>query len=312
MQSGAPFLRIGTRGSNLALAQAHLVRRLLAAAHGVAESDIEVRAFTTSGDKLADLPLSEFGGKGLFSKEIEAALLAGEVDVGVHSSKDLATVLPEGLTLPVFLAREDVRDAFVSLSAPSLDELPRGAKVGTSSIRRAAQVRRHRPDLETVPFRGNVETRLRKLENGIADATLLAVAGLNRLGRSDRITSYLDPRRFPPAPAQGAIGLECRAGDERTLARILPLGHAPTAMAVTAERALLRELDGSCRTAIGAYTELAEGTLTLHAEILAPDGSRFVEASLSGAAGAAESIGLEVGLKLRAMAGPDLLAGASG
>jgi hydroxymethylbilane synthase len=259
----APYLRIGTRGSPLALAQAHLVRRLIATAHGVSEADIAVEVIQTSGDRLKEVPLSDVGGKGLFSKEIEAALHAGTIDIGVHSSKDLATTLPDGLFLPVFLEREDIRDAFVSLSARSLDDLPQGAKFGTSSIRRAAQILRQRPDLLIVPFRGNVDTRLQKLRDGVASATLLAVAGLNRLGRSNEITDYLDPRVFPPAPAQGAIGIEARVDDART---------------------------------------------TLHGEILAPDGSSSVEASETGEVAAAAEVGATLGQKLKAMAGPELLA----
>lgn len=290
------------------MAQALLVRRLLAAAHDVPEDEIAIEAIATSGDRLKEAPLSEVGGKGLFSKEIEAALAEGTIDIGVHSSKDMATVLPDGLIMPVFLEREDIRDAFVSLSAATLDDLPQGAKFGTSSIRRAAQIRRHRPDLEIVPFRGNVDTRLKKLADGIADATLLAVAGLNRLGRTDRITAYLDPDRFPPAPAQGAIGIECRADDSRTLDRIRPLNHAPTATAVTAERALLRALDGSCRTAIGARTLLDGDTLTLRAEVLAPDGSEWVDGTLSGPPDEAARIGSDLGDSLRDKAGPLLAA----
>lgn len=307
MQS-APYLRIGTRGSPLALAQAHLVRRLIATAHGVSEADIAVEVIQTSGDRLKEVPLSDVGGKGLFSKEIEAALHAGTIDIGVHSSKDLATTLPDGLFLPVFLEREDIRDAFVSLSARSLDDLPQGAKFGTSSIRRAAQILRQRPDLLIVPFRGNVDTRLQKLRDGVASATLLAVAGLNRLGRSNEITDYLDPRVFPPAPAQGAIGIEARVDDARTSEIVAALNHAPTATAVAAERALLRELDGSCRTAIGVFTELEDGRITLHGEILAPDGSSSVEASETGEVAAAAEVGATLGQKLKAMAGPELLA----
>jgi hydroxymethylbilane synthase len=291
----------------LALAQANLVRRLLADANGVAESDIAIQVITTSGDRLTDRPLSEAGGKGLFSKEIEAALLAGEIDLGVHSSKDLATTLPDGLYLPAFLEREDVRDAFVSLTAKTLDELPRGAKFGTSSIRRGAQMKRARPDLEIIPFRGNVDTRLEKLERGIADATLLAVAGLNRLGRSDRITAYLDPRRFPPAPAQGAIGIEIRAGDEQTAAIVGGLNHPPTSIAVTAERALLDALNGSCRTPIGVFTELNETSCTLHAQILSPDGAESFEATLSGRPENAAAIGADLGRRLLDVAGPEFV-----
>ncbi len=311
MQS-APFLRIGTRGSPLALAQAHEVRALLARAHGVSEDEIAVEAITTSGDRLKEAPLSEVGGKGLFSKEIETALEEGRIDIGVHSAKDLATTLPGGLILTAFLEREDIRDAFVSLAANSLDELPRGARLGTSSIRRAAQVRRYRPDLEVVPFRGNVDTRLRKLRDGVADATLLAVAGLRRLGREAEITSCLDPRRFPPAPAQAAIAIESREGDARTIGIVAPLNHAATAMAVTAERAMLRELDGSCRTAIGVVTDLKDGRIALTGEVLSPDGRNYVEDSVSGAAADAGAVGLELGRALRALAGPTLMAQLAG
>lgn len=307
MQSAAPFLRIGTRGSPLALAQANLVARLLAERHGVPVTDIEIRVITTTGDRLTDRPLSEAGGKGLFSKEIEAALLAGEVDLGVHSSKDMATVLPEGLVLSTFLQREDVRDAFVSHNYATLADLPPGAKLGTSSIRRAAQMLRERPDLEVVPFRGNVDTRLGKLEQGIADATLLAAAGLNRLGKSSHIRSYIDPRRFPPAPAQGAIGLEHRSADSRTTGLVAPLDHAPTSTAIGAERALLAELDGSCRTPIGAFTDLTETSCTLHGEILSPDGKQAFNLSLAGATGEARALGTELGRQLLGLAGPEFM-----
>jgi len=301
----SPFLRIGTRGSALALVQARLVQRLLAEAHGVDPERIEIHAITTSGDTLKDAPLSEVGGKGLFSKEIEAALDTNEVDIGVHSSKDMATTLPTGLRLAAFLEREDIRDAFVSLKARSVDDLPRGAKLGSSSLRRAAQMLRARPDLEIVPFRGNVDTRLRKLEDGIADATLLAVAGLNRLGRQHEITSYLDPERFPPAPAQGAIGLEIRNADQRTADLIAPLNHGPTATAVLAERALLGALDGSCRTAIGAVTRIEGETLRLKGEILSPDGQIAIFGELSGAAAEPARLGHELGQILRDKAGSD-------
>jgi hydroxymethylbilane synthase len=289
----------------LALTQARLVRRLLAEAHTVPEAAIEIVTISTTGDRLTDVPLSQAGGKGLFSKEIEAALEAGEVDIGVHSSKDMATQLPNGLELAVFLEREDIRDAFVSLKARTLEDLPQGARFGTSSLRRAAQALRARPDLVIVPFRGNVDTRLRKLADGIADATLLAAAGLNRLGRQSEITSYLDPVRFPPAPAQGAIGLEIRSSDSRTAALIRPLDHAPTTLAVRAERALLRELDGSCRTAIGALTTLVPGGIEMTGEILSPDGSIAIMATLTGSADAPEALGHQLGQILRDKAGSD-------
>jgi hydroxymethylbilane synthase len=304
MQS-APFLTIGTRGSVLALWQAHEVQRLLAEFHGLRTEQIAIRTFTTTGDKLTDRPLSEAGGKGLFSKEIEAALSAGEIDLGVHSSKDMASVLPDGLILAAFLEREDIRDAFVSLKYPSLEALPPGAKLGSSSIRRAAQMLRARPDLEIVPFRGNVGTRLQKLEAGVADATLLAAAGLNRLGQSDKITAHLDPRQFLPAPAQGAICVEIRADDARTAGLVAPLDHKPTSTAIAAERALLTTLDGSCRTPIGAFTELNEISCSLTAEILSPDGREFYRDSLSGRPDEALRIGAELGRRLLAAAGPD-------
>lgn len=306
LQSSA-FLRIGSRGSNLALVQARLVQRLLSEAHGVPLEAIEIRTITTSGDRLTDAPLSTAGGKGLFSKEIEAALEAGEVDIGVHSSKDMATSLPDGLVLAAFLEREDIRDAFVSLSVKTLDELPQGAKFGTSSLRRASQILRARPDLEIVPFRGNVDTRLRKLTDGVADATLLAVAGLNRLGRASDITDYLDPERFLPAPAQGAIGLEIRADDSRSFELIAPLNHQQTATAVHGERALLDALDGSCRTAIGVVSHIAEKTLMLRGEILSPDGRISIEARHAGPAAAPEAVGHELGQILRDKAGSDFL-----
>ncbi|CDP53512.1 Porphobilinogen deaminase [Devosia sp. DBB001] len=308
MQSHAPFLRIGTRGSQLALAQANLVRRLLAEAHGVKEDAIAVEVITTSGDRITDRPLSEVGGKGLFTKEIEAALLDNQIDLAVHSSKDVATRLPAGLELAAFLPREDVRDAFVSLVARDLDGLPQGARFGTSSIRRAAQILRVRPDLQIVGFRGNVDTRIRKLRDGIADATLLAAAGLNRLGRSAEVTSLLDPRRFPPAPAQGAIGIEIRADDARTRMLVGALDHRQTHDALLAERALLDVLDGSCRTPIAALTTREGDQIVLLGQILSPDGRTVFELERRGAAAQAGDIGRSLGEELKAMAGPEFLA----
>jgi hydroxymethylbilane synthase len=306
MQS-APFLTIGTRGSALALWQAHEVQRLLAEVHGVSTSDIAIRTFTTTGDRLTDRPLSEAGGKGLFSKEIEAALAAGEIDLGVHSSKDMASALPAGLVLAAFLQREDIRDAFVSLKFSSLDALPQGARLGSSSIRRAAQMLRARPDLEIVPFRGNVGTRLQKLADGVADATLLAAAGLNRLGQADKITAHLDPRQFLPAPAQGAICVEIREDDTRTSGLVAPLDHKATSTAIAAERALLGTLDGSCRTPIGAFTELNDLSCSLTAEILSPDGREFYRDTVAGRPDEAQRIGAELGRRLLDAAGPDFV-----
>ena len=305
MQSSVPFARIGTRGSPLALAQAKLVRSRIATAHGVAEDDIEIEVFSTGGDRsqAGNVSLSTIGGKGVFTKEIDEALLSGRIDIGVHSSKDVATGLPEGMRLAAFLEREDVRDAFLSVKVQSLDHLPERARFGTSSIRRAAQALRLRPDLDIVPFRGNVHTRLNKLLEGVADATLLAMAGLNRLGEAHRATAVLDTEQFMPAPAQGAIGLAVRAGDERFEALVAALDHAPTHRAIAAERAMLAVLDGSCRTPVGALTALSGDHLTLKGEILSLDGQTSFRAEASGAD--AEALGAKVGKELLEQAGPD-------
>jgi hydroxymethylbilane synthase len=306
--AATPFARIGTRGSPLALIQAEEVRRRLVAAHGVSADEIEIVVISTGGDRIQDKPLSALGGKGMFTREIEDALLSRAIDIAVHSSKDVATALPAGLILPVFLEREDVRDAFVSLTVNSLEALPRGARLGTSSLRRAAQMRRHRGDLEIVPFRGNVDTRLEKLGRGVADATLLAAAGLSRLGRLDRATELLDPKVFPPAPAQGAIALEIRDGEPRSRDLVLPLNHRTTYLTVAAERAFLRELDGSCRTPIGAYSELSGDRLTLYGEILSPAGSQSFRGEERGSPSDGEALGQALGRRLLAQAGPEFLA----
>lgn len=304
------FLTIGTRGSPLALVQAHQVRRELAQIHQVAEDDIVVKIISTAGDRsqISNVSLSEIGGKGLFSKEIEDQLLAGEIDLAVHSTKDMATTLPDGLVLDVFLPREDIRDAFLSVTAKTLDELPQNAIIGTSSLRRRAQLRRYRPDLQMVEFRGNLGTRIEKLEKGIADATLLAAAGLSRLGQTDRIASFLDPRQFPPAPAQGAIGLERRANDSRVEAIAEVLNHAQTRAEIIAERAMLKVIDGSCRTPIGAFSRQADGMLSINGQLLSPDGSQIFDAEISGAASDALKLGSAIGEALLGKAGPDFIA----
>lgn len=307
MQSPAPFVRIGTRGSPLALAQAGAVRDLLARAHGVDPKAIDIVSFVSTADRLKDRPLAEVGGKGLFTKEIDEALLKGEVDIGVHSAKDMGTSLPEGMTLAAFLEREDVRDAFISLTAKGIDYLPEGARFGTSSIRRAAQVKRLRPDLTIVPFRGNVHTRLKKLADGMADATLLALAGLKRLGEEHRATAILDAETFMPAPAQGAIGLAVRTGDKRAEALVAPLNHLPTYRAVMAERAMLAVLDGSCRTPVGALSRIEGEGLVLKGEILGLDGAERFAAEVSGRADEGERLGAELARQLLAAAGPDFL-----
>jgi hydroxymethylbilane synthase len=264
------------------MAQAHEVRDRLAAAHGHAPERIEICPIKTSGDRIQDRPLAEAGGKGLFTKEIEEALLAGEIELAVHSMKDLETRLPAGLAIRAVLAREDARDAFISLKFRSLTELPAGAKVGTSSLRRQAQVRRLRPDLEIVDFRGNVETRLEKLERGLADATFLAVAGLKRLGKAARITRIMEIGEMLPAVAQGAIGIEIRADDEAAARLVEPLDHAPTALCVASERAFLARLDGSCRTPVAGHASLDAAGLTLRGELLSPDGRRSFSSRKSG------------------------------
>ncbi len=307
MQSPTPFARIGTRGSLLALAQARLVQKLLSDAHGVALDDIAIEVISTSGDQ-TERALTDIGGKGLFTKEIDQALLDGVIDIGVHSSKDVATGLPAGMALPVFLEREDVRDAFLSLTVRGIDYLPEGAKFGTSSIRRAAQVRRQRPDLRIVPFRGNVQTRLQKLADGVAEATMLAVAGLNRLGEGHRVTAMLDPEQFMPAPAQGAIGIAVREGDERFAALVAPLNHAPTHAGITAERAMLAVLDGSCRTPVGALSQLDGDRLVLKGEILSLDGQTAFTDEVSGGVSEAAAIGAALGRKLIDKAGTQWLA----
>ncbi len=303
MQASPP-IRIGTRGSPLALAQAHEVRARLMAAHGHAESDFEIVIIKTTGDQILDRPLAEAGGKGLFTKEIEEALYSRDIDLAVHSMKDMQTDLPEGLVIGAVLPREDVRDGFISLTYGSLAEMPAGAVVGTSSLRRQAQVKRLRPDLEVVGFRGNVQTRLKKLQDGVAGATFLAVAGLNRLGLADRITRAVPIEEMLPAVAQAAIGIEIRDGDEKTAALIAPLNHAETAVCVAAERAYLKRLEGSCRTPIGGLARIGEdGRLSFKGEILTPDGRVAYATESEGAAGDAEAIGDAAAQELLGQAG---------
>ncbi len=304
MQSPTPFARIGTRGSPLALAQARLVRSLLSKAHDVEEDRIAIEVFSTGGDRSQseNTTLSDIGGKGVFTKEIDEALLTGRIDIGVHSSKDVATGLPDGMVLAAFLEREDVRDAFLSVTVKGIDNLPDGARFGTSSIRRAAQALRVRPDLRIVPFRGNVHTRLQKLLDGVADATLLALAGLNRLGEAHRATAILDPDQFMPAPAQGAIALAVRNGNARFAELVAPLDHAPTHAAIAAERTMLAVLDGSCRTPVGALSGRDGDLLTLRGEILSLDGQTSFRAEASGSD--PHQLGERVGRDLLAQAGP--------
>jgi hydroxymethylbilane synthase len=301
-------LLIGTRGSPLALWQANHVRALLIAAHGLGEDAVALEPITTSGDRIRDKPLRDFGGKGLFTKEIDEALLGNRVDIAVHSMKDLPTELPPGISIAAVLPRGDVRDAFISAKGESLAALPPGAVVGSSSLRRQAQVKRLRPDLQAIDLRGNVETRLKKLEQGIVDATLLALAGLERLGLTGHVTSVLPTDEMLPAVAQGAIGISCRSDDAKTRDLLQPLNDDSTATAVACERAFLGELDGSCRTPIAGLAEIADGALRFRGLVLNPEGTAWHEIEQRGAPEDAVSIGASSGRELLALAGPNFLA----
>jgi hydroxymethylbilane synthase len=298
-------LRIGTRGSPLALAQADMVRAALAAAHGWAADAVEINVIRTSGDRIQDRPLSEVGGKGLFTREIEDALLNGTIDLAVHSAKDMPTLLPDGLMLAACLPREDVRDVFISRKAASLRDLPQGAVVGSASLRRQAMVRRLRPDISVVPFRGNVETRIRKLDAGEVDATLLALAGLKRLGLADKATALLDVDDFLPAVGQGAVTIEARIDDARTRALLAKIDHVDTSVALLAERAFLDVLDGSCRTPIAGHALLDGDRLSFRGMVLRPDGSQVFETTRAGARRDAVALGADAGAELKRRAPPD-------
>lgn len=303
---------VGTRGSPLALAQAGEVARRLTAAHTGLTCQIE--AFTTTGDRVQDRPLSAVGGKGLFTKELDEALLDGRIDLAVHSMKDMPTMLPEGIVVVAYLEREDPRDAFISLKAKSLADLPDGSVVGTASLRRSAQIRLAYPFLKIESLRGNVQTRLRKLEEGAVDATILALAGLHRLGLSERAASVLSVEDMLPAVAQGAIGITCRAHDRPVLTALAAINHPHTETRVACERAFLAVLDGSCRTPIAGLAELSGDTLSFRGLIVRPDGSAHHEISGSRTLTAlyqpkqAAILGLEAGEALLAKAGRDFLA----
>ncbi len=279
-----PILKIGTRGSPLALAQAYETRDRLMAAHDLPKDGFEVVVIKTTGDRIQDRPLGEIGGKGLFTKEIEDALLDGSIDIAVHSMKDMPVEQPAGLVLDCYLPREDVRDAFVSLKYASIADLPKGAKLGSSSLRRRAQIMHMRPDIEVVEFRGNVQTRLRKLEEGVADATFLAMAGLNRLGNADIAQSAIEVDEILPAVAQGAIGIERRADNSKMQAMLSVIADENTALRLAAERAFLKALDGSCQTPIGGLATLDGDVMTLRGQILRTDGSDQVMGEISGPA----------------------------
>jgi hydroxymethylbilane synthase len=307
--SSTTFLRIGTRGSPLALAQARQVRERLAAAHGLPIDRIELAVIRTTGDMVRDRPLAELGGKGLFTKEIEEALLARTIDLAVHSAKDMPTVLPPGLAITAVLPREDARDVFISRKAKTLPDLPQGAVVGTASLRRQALVKRLRPDLVVVSFRGNVETRLRKIDAGEVDATLLALAGLKRLGLAEAATAVLSLDEFLPAVGQGIIAIEARADDSSTRGLLDAINHADTATVLAAERAFLAVLDGSCRTPIGGHAKIEGGTLRFRGIIVKPDGSEAFEVLREGCREDAAALGADAGRELRERASAGFFAG---
>lgn len=291
----ASFIKLGTRGSPLALAQAHEVRRRLSERHEVPIDQIEIIVIRTTGDQIQDRALSEAGGKGLFTKELDQALIDGAIDIAVHSSKDLPTLLPEQLHIIGYLEREDVRDAFISTKAKTLLDLPKGATLGSASLRRQAMALRLRPDLRITLLRGNVETRLRKVETGEIDATLLAQAGLNRLGLAHRITSTLSLTDFIPAVGQGAVGITCRVTDSRTANVIKTISHQPTYFAVTTERAFLKVLDGSCRTPIGGHAIVTNSIIELNGIVLSKSGNQTFTSQWSGSLDEAEMIGQKAG-----------------
>jgi len=290
---------LGTRGSPLALVQANEARRRLAEARGWEIGKIALRVIRTSGDAIQDRPLAEAGGKGLFTKEIDAALLAGAIDAAVHSAKDLPTLMPEGVVIVGYLPREDVRDALISALADRVEDLPREATFGAASLRRQAQALRLRPDLRPVLLRGNVETRLRKAESGEVGATLLALAGLKRLGLGDRARAVLDLDTFLPAPGQGAIAITARERDARALEALAAISDSETAAALAAERAFLGELEGSCRTPIAGLARLEGGRLRLRGEVLRTDGSERFSIALEGAPADAERLGRDAGRDLK-------------
>lgn len=304
LPSPASPLKIGTRGSPLALAQAYETRRRLRAAFDLPEAAFEIIVIKTTGDKIIDRPLKEIGGKGLFTREIEDDMLSGAIDIAVHSMKDMPTLQPEGLTLDTYLPREDVRDAFVSPHHARLADMPAGASVGTSSLRRRAQLLHFRPDLNVVEFRGNVQTRLKKLENKVADCTFLAMAGLRRLDMAHVAKSTIETTEMLPAVAQGAIGIERRIDDMRAAEMLGAIHDTPTGQRLAAERAFLAALDGSCETPIAGLAELDGTSLRLRGEVLRPDGSDRIGDDVTGTIEDGAEMGRAMAAKLLAEAGP--------
>jgi hydroxymethylbilane synthase len=296
-------LKIGTRGSPLALAQAYETRQRLCQAFDLDESAFEIIVIKTTGDKVLDRPLKEIGGKGLFTREIEEDMLSGKIDIAVHSMKDMPVLQPVGLLLDTYLPREDVRDAFVSHSFEGISELPAGTLVGTSSLRRKAQLQNKRPDLTVVEFRGNVQTRLKKLEDGVACCTFLAMAGLNRLDMTHVAKSAVAVEDMLPAVAQGAIGIERRENDLNTAGLLEAIHDIPTGQRLSAERAFLKELDGSCETPIAGLAELQGGQIHLRGEVLRPDGSEAINDHATAPIEDAAILGQELAKKLLSEAG---------
>lgn len=298
-------LRIGTRGSPLALAQAYETRERLSIAYGLSLDSFEIVVIKTTGDKVLNRPLKEIGGKGLFTKEIEEALLQESIDIAVHSMKDMPVQQPNGLILDTFLPREDVRDAFVSRIHKSLADIPQGATVGTSSLRRKAQLMSKRPDLKIVEFRGNVQTRLKKLDDGVAECTFLAVAGLNRLKMEDIITAPISTDEMLPAVAQGAIGIERREKDIKVATMLEAIHNSTTGLLLSAERAFLEALDGSCETPIAGLAEFKNENLRFRGEILKTDGSEVYSDEQVVSKEDATLVGIEMAHKLLSQAGND-------
>ena len=304
MPTPAQPFKIGTRGSPLALWQAYETRRWLMAAFDLPEEAFEIVVIKVTGDQILDRALKDIGGKGLFTREIEDALLDGGIDIAVHSMKDMPTLLPDGLLLDCYLPREDVRDGFMSPTVAGLMELPQGAVVGSSSLRRRAQLAHRRPDLTLVEFRGNVQTRMNKLQDGVAVATFLAMAGLNRLGLAHMARAAIAVDEMLPAVAQGAIGIERRVDDPRAEHMLAAIHHAPTGQRLKAERAFLLRLDGSCETPIAGLAVLEGDHLWLRGEILRPDGSKVITGQLRGPVADGAALGRELAAELLGRAGP--------
>ena len=304
-QTPLTSLKIGSRGSPLALAQAVEVRTRLMNFWNLPERAFEIVVIQTAGDRIQDRPLRLVGGKGLFVREIEDRLLDGSIDIAVHSMKDMPTVQPDGLLLDTYLSREDVRDAFISNNAETITDLPKGCRIGTSSLRRRAQLLHIRPDLEVVEFRGNVQTRLKKLADGVADCTFLAMAGLNRLDMSNIATMAIEPSLMLPAVAQGAIGIERRESDKVAAKFLEPIHHIETGQRLVAERAFLKELDGSCETPIAGLAVLNGTELFLRGEVLRPDGTEKLAGERRGSITDATEMALDLARDLHSQAGPE-------